>query len=469
MRKMTLRLRALVGGAALAGLLPTLLVAVLAALPYARRSPGLHVMLVTVVALTAALAAYFVVCRFRLSRSLSDLVLAGSLGVLALTNLLLGAVPIALAEEPGRLTTWSFLAGHLLGAALFAASAVAPDRKVELSRRELTAVWLAYAAALATVSGAAAAFASSLPLGIDPARSPGELSRLQLTGHLAVHFVQALALVLFLIAVRGFYRRALRTGDALAPWLAAAATLGAFSALNYVLFPSLYSEWVYAGDLILAWFYVVVVGGAAREIGNYWDGLAARTVFEERRRIARELHDGVAQELAFVVVETRRVAGGSTDASALERISLAAERALDESRWAIAALTGPPDVTLGDALAGLADEVAVRLGVVLDFDLQPDIQVSSFTRQTLVRIVRDAITDAARGRHATRAKITLTNGHGLHLLITDDGDDSDRAAGADGDAHRALATLEERAHQLGGELTVVSLTQGGRSIEVVVP
>lgn len=466
---MSLRLRALVGSAAIAGALPTLLVAVTAALPYARRSPGLHVMLATVTALSAALAAYFVVCRFRLSRSLSDLVLAGSLAVLALTNLLLGAVPIALEETPGRQTIWPFLAGHLLGAALFASSAVVPVRKVGLSRRELTTVWLAYAAALATVAGAAAALASSLPLGIDPALAPGGISRPQLTGDLGVHFVQAFALLLFLVAAVGFYRRALRTGDALAPWLAAAATLGAFSAFNYVLFPSLYAEWVYAGDLILAWFYVVVAGGTAREIGNYWEGLAARTVFEERRRIARELHDGVAQELAFVVVETRRFAGGSSDASALERISLAAERALDESRWAIAALTGPPDAPLGDALAGLADEVAVRLGVVLEFDLQADVQVSSFTRQTLVRIVRDAITEAARGRHATRAKISLTNGHGLHLLISDDGGGSDDTDDVEGDRSRALAALEERAQQLGGELTVVSLAQGGRAIEVVLP
>jgi len=212
----------------------------------------------------------------------------------------------------------------------------------------------------------------------------------------------------------------------------------------------------------------VLVAGAAREIADYWQGLAAVTVLEERRRIARELHDGLAQELAFVVVQSRRYAGRTRDESALEQISVAAERALDESRRAIAALTRPLDEPLADVLADVAEEVAIRVGVKLEFDFQPGITVSPFTRETLVRILREAVSDAARTRHATRAKISLTKGHGVRLRISDDGADPSRGGRGSASHGDGLATMTERAQQLGGTLTLSPGPQGGTEVEVVI-
>ena len=145
-----------------------------------------------------------------------------------------------------------------------------------------------------------------------------------------------------------------------------------------------------------------------------------------------------------------------------------AQRARDLSRGAIATLTRPLDEPLAEILAEVAEEVAGRAGIRLDFDLEADIRVSPAAREALVRIVREAVTNAARHGRATRARITLSNGHGVRLLIRDDGvglgAEARRRAGGYG-----LTSMEERARELGGALRVSSRPDSGTEIEVVLP
>jgi len=159
----------------------------------------------------------------------------------------------------------------------------------------------------------------------------------------AASALYVLSAVLLAAASLGFVRRAEQRSDELLGWIAAGTGLAAVARLCYVVFPAPYGGWVQPGDLVRVLFYVALLVGAAREIGRYWRGLADRAVLEERRRIARDLHDGVAQELAFIVRRTRRLANGS---ETLQPITASAERALDDSRRAIAALTRPMDECL---------------------------------------------------------------------------------------------------------------------------
>ena len=145
---------------------------------------------------------------------------------------------------------------------------------------------------------------------------------------------------------------------------------------------------------------------------RYWQASREAAVLDERRRIARDLHDGLAQELAFIVRRAQpRRREGPRAADALQ-IANAAERALDESRRVIATLTRPLDepldVVLSEAVKGVADRVGTTVALALD----PDVHVTPDVREALVRIAREAVTNAARHGDAGLVRVELENGDG---------------------------------------------------------
>jgi signal transduction histidine kinase len=229
--------------------------------------------------------------------------------------------------------------------------------------------------------------------------------------------------------------------------------------VNYFLFPSLYSEWVYTGDVLRVGFYLVLLGGAAREIHAYWRGLAQAAVQEERRRLARDLHDGLAQELAYI--------GGRASAVGADDLTAAAARALDESRRAIAALTLTREEPLDLAVAEAAEDVALRAGARVRLELAPGIRRPPAVQEALLRVVREAVTNAVRHGRAQVVRIDLSNGKGVRLRIADDGVGFDAAAG-DGTGF-GLVSMRERVAALGGELRLASRPGSGTAIEVLVP
>ena len=72
--------------------------------------------------------------------------------------------------------------------------------------------------------------------------------------------------------------------------------------------------------------------------GSNWRGLSETAVLEERRRVARDLHDGLAQELAYLSRNLDLLLDEEADAETVGRLRRAAERAQAESRQAIRAL-----------------------------------------------------------------------------------------------------------------------------------
>lgn len=149
-------------------------------------------------------------------------------------------------------------------------------------------------------------------------------------------------------------------------------------------------------------------------------------------------------------------------------VALAAERALDESRDAIAALRRRHDDPFALELSQVAEQLAARAGARLRLDLDARIEVADAQRDPLLRIVREAVTNGVRHGKATELSLELSMDHGLRVSVRDNGVGFE-PGGARRRGSFGLTTMRERAHALGGDLFVSSHPGEGTLVEVVVP
>ena len=189
---------------------------------------------------------------------------------------------------------------------------------------------------------------------------------------------------------------------------------------------------------------------------------------EDRRRIARELHDGLAQELAFIASKTAPSSLAAGTPEAIQQLADAADRALDEARRAIVILSEVPEA-LYVSITQTVEDLAARHGMTARLDVSEDIVLAGEATENLLRIVREAITNAARHGHASTVSVTLTQeGEAVHLLVTDDGDgfanSRRRQTGGFG-----LTFMEERCALIGGTFDVSSRPGTGTCVEVRLP
>lgn len=451
---------------ALVGLGLTGAVVVLPFVRLAYRLPEAHVLIDTAVGMVALLLAYLLYGRYVLTGERSDWVLAGFLAVSGLANVVLSAVAHALSTT-GDLTfaSWAPVSGRLLAAFGFCVAAVGGSRGVDDPRRRGGLLALDAVAATAVAAAVVAATARWLPNPIDPGLSPLASTRPVFVGSGLTVGVQSVTALLYAVAAVGFAHRPARPLDR---WFGASCALQAVAAFNYLLFPSLYSEWLYTGDFFRVAAYAVLVAGAGSEIRAYWDRASEVAAAEERRRVAREFHDGLAQELALVTSHSRRLAARDGDSVARE-IAGAADRALDEARLAISALTAPRGESLSAAVRRAAEDTASRHGVALQLEVDDVDRSVAGVHEALVRICREAINNAVRHGGARRVRVRLAAAdEQLVMVVSDNGRGFDvgasRPAGSFG-----LTSMSERASAVGGTLRLDSAPGRGTTVEVCVP
>ena len=119
-------------------------------------------------------------------------------------------------------------------------------------------------------------------------------------------------------------------------WLALAATLALFAQLHYVFTPLRPAAQVSLGDFLRLLSYGLLLVGVWNAIGRAEFG---RAVAEERARVAREIHDGLAQYLFAVSTHASMLENGADPATALPRLREAAALAQQEARFAVLALS----------------------------------------------------------------------------------------------------------------------------------
>src|SRR2546428_954829 len=445
---MRLRPRSVTLLAALVAGTLTDLVLVVPTVQFAYRSVPLHAMLETTATLIALLTTILLWGRLKQRQGLDDLLLFVALALLTTTNLLFAVIPAAIWTDPHPFSIWTTLCGGAVAAALLAAAALAPPIRLRDHEKAARIAMTVMALGLIAMGSVIGVFVDRLPVGFNPALNPTGVGLF--AGNDVIVGAQIGIAILFLIAAYGFTRRAERSGDELLLWFGASAMFAAFARVNYFIYPSLYSEWVYTGDALrLAWHALLFVG-AAREIQLYQRAYAEARVLEERRRIARDLHDGLAQELAFIAVTSRDLADSDRASSRFRQLASAAERGLGESRRAIASLTDRHrDEPFDAALVQTVEEVAHRLGTRVVIDAEPAPGIPQDRQEQLLRIVREGVTNAARHGAANVVRVQFANGRGLRLQVEDDGVGFDPATIES--SGFGLVTMRERAAAMGGE------------------
>ena len=431
---------------------------------FAYHDPQLHLVLDSADTGVALLVAFLIWGRYRRSGRLQDLLLAGGLLLLAVAGLGMTLGLHLLGLDDGRADVWLPVAIRVVGAALVLAAAVAGARLVPDGwTRPLNVLpWATVVFGLVLTY----VLRGSLPVPL-AATPPASAERPVIAGHPALLVTYGVTAACFAAASVLFAARAgSRPGgrDELLRMLGPAFALAAFARLNYLLFPSLYSDWLYTGDLLRTGSYAVLLVGAAREISHYWSAQARAAVLEDRRRLARELHDGVVQELAYIRAETHTAVDDPEDR---ERMLASCDRALDEARAAVDALGRSSEEPLGFVLHRAARQVAERYNASLEVELDDSVHADDDQRHALIRITREAVSNAIRHGPSDRVLLRLERDEQLRrLLVQDDGQGFDPATIRGNATGYGLTSMEERAASLRGSVCIDSAPGRGTTVAV---
>jgi signal transduction histidine kinase len=205
----------------------------------------------------------------------------------------------------------------------------------------------------------------------------------------------------------------------------------------------------------------------------------------ERERIARELHDSLAQALGYVRLQAatarEALAQGREDiaAAALGQIGDVAGDAYGEVREAILGLRSGGsggERSLVDALGEYVCRYREQTGVDVDFEVGPDVaalRLAPAVEVQLVRIIQEAVANVRKHARTARARLRLdvvtgASGPRLRALVADDGQGFDLEHSRR-EAHYGLAIMRERAEGVGGHLEIVSSPGRGTQVQVDMP
>jgi signal transduction histidine kinase len=224
--------------------------------------------------------------------------------------------------------------------------------------------------------------------------------------------------------------------------------------------------------------------GLALEAARLRDELRAMAVRAERERIAREMHDGMAQVLGYVntksqAVEELLAAGRVAEAGKqMSELAAAARSLYVDVREAILSLSPPvlPERGLAAALEEYAARFAESSKLAVHFRASPEAKGVSLTPEVgaeMFGVAREALTNIRKHAHAQRVTVGLTVEDSEMLLrIADDGvgfDSEHAGSGPEKWPHFGLSGMRERAEAVGGRMAWQSQRGSGSVVEMRVP
>jgi signal transduction histidine kinase len=208
--------------------------------------------------------------------------------------------------------------------------------------------------------------------------------------------------------------------------------------------------------------------------------LRSLAIAEERLMIAREMHDGMAQVLAYVntkaqaVMEFLKQDRHEDAAAQLEQLAKAAREVSVDVREGILSLR--TELKSGRSLDQAIEEFIKhwqdQSGIQVDFTVKGDIDLEPSAQLQLLRIVQEALANVRKHAGAQAARVELFQADGrLHALVEDDGTgfNPEEKHGKAEFPRFGLAIMHERAQSIGAELSLDSVPGGGTRIRVEVP
>lgn len=195
---------------------------------------------------------------------------------------------------------------------------------------------------------------------------------------------------------------------------------------------------------------------------------------EERRRIARELHDSTSQSLTSLLVGLRMMETNCTelDKQKVSDLRTVAAQTLDEVH-ALAMQLRPhalDDLGLSAALERLAFEWQTRHKIPVDLAITlGEVRLSEGMETALYRIIQETLTNVARHAQAHSVSILVERRNGSVIAVIEDDGQGFEVDVASGEVHLGLLGMRERAELLGGRLTLESSPGRGTSVFVEIP
>jgi signal transduction histidine kinase len=408
----------------------------------------------TCVALSALLASALLTIQIRRHARRQDVLLLSALVSVGLTDFLFLALPnLAGVNIPAFGIDARMLVQGLVPLVFLAAAITGGPRTIRWSPGRSVAIGSACLAAVAAIE--------VLDLVIGRGAAPGQIGS-DLVIALAV--VEAAIFVLAAVAFIWLFAADSKT----ATMLASASLLLAGARLQALAMPTVAANWVTLRDLLRVAAYGLLLAAIARESGLLHRAEARAAVSAERERIARDIHDGLAQDLATIALHAQQL---RTSLGEDHPLTVAARRALASSRETIVDLSASHADSTSAAIRTVADELEARFDIAVTVNDRIDTEGSgdlpARVREQAVRIAREAIVNAARHGGAQNVEVTLEgNAVGALLLrISDDGCGIELDALASSTGF-GLRTMRARAAELGADLTAGPRVSGGTVLEL---
>jgi signal transduction histidine kinase len=273
-------------------------------------------------------------------------------------------------------------------------------------------------------------------------------------------------------------------------YVAIGLVFAAFAQLQQALFPSVHPIEASAGDVLWLAFSIALLVGIEAEardtlktlhetnesLGRLRDAEVDRAALEERARLSRELHDGLAQDLWLAKLKAGRLAAipdqGPEATILCDELVSAIDSGLADARQAVMALrlnVDSPEAPVSELLRRYVEDFQDRFGLRAELECDDALpRLRPRVEAELLRIAQEALSNVAQHADATLVQVQLLlAGDQLTLLVRDNGRGFDLTAVGDDDF--GLASMRERAAIIGGDLTVESRPSDGTCIKVQTP